>query len=261
MVTTALPRGGSGDIRTASGTAGSSAADTTQCIVPDAPPSKEQVVEAQLIPGERRTAHQMVRDSLRGAILDGTLPAGSRLVQADIAARLRVSTTPVREALRDLASEGLVRLDAHRGAVVRETSLAEVREIYLIRRLLEPEAVRLAVPRMAPDVLAALDRLQAELERVRDPGRWVALNREFHRLLNSAAGLGRLAEILNHLDDNAAVYANLATDADLIESANQHHRRLLEACRDGDGERAAKLVLEHLQQALATVERAVTSPL
>ena len=53
-------------------------------------------MEAQLIPGERRTAHQMVRDSLRGAILDGTLPAGSRLVQADIAARLRVSTTPVR---------------------------------------------------------------------------------------------------------------------------------------------------------------------
>lgn len=217
-------------------------------------------MEAQLIPGERRTAHQMVRDSLRRAILDGTLPAGSRLVQADIAARLRVSTTPVREALRDLASEGLIRLDAHRGAVIRETSLDEVREIYLIRRLLEPEAVKAAVQEMAPDVLAALERLRADLDDTRDPGRWVALNREFHRLLNGASGLERLAEILKHLDDNAAVYVNMAlraTDSDHLDSGNRHHQRLLEACRDGDGEGAAKLVVEHLQQTLGTVERAV----
>ncbi len=220
-------------------------------------------MEAQLIPGERRTAHQMVRDSLRGAILDGTLPAGSRLVQADIAVRLQVSTTPVREALRDLASEGLIRLDAHRGAVVRETSLHEVREIYLIRRLLEPEAVRAAVQEMTPDLLAKLERLQADLDTAKDPARWVALNREFHRLLNSASGLDRLAEILNHLDDNAAVYVNMTsrvTDADQLDSGNQHHHRLLEACRDRDGERAAKLVVEQLQQALSTVERAVTNP-
>jgi len=220
-------------------------------------PQKEQVVEAQLIPGERRTAHQMVRDSLRLAILDGTLRAGSRLVQADIAARLQVSTTPVREALRDLASEGLIRLDAHRGAVVRETSLREVREIYLLRRLLEPEAVTTAADAMGPDVLAVLERLQSEMDNVPDLGRWVALNREFHRLLNGAARLDRLAEILNHLDDNAAVYVNLAlraTDADHRDSTNRHHQRLLEACRDRDGEGAAKLVVEHLQQTLATIE-------
>ena len=219
-------------------------------------------MEAQLIPGERRTAHQMVRDSLRGAILDGTLPAGSRLVQADIAVRLQVSTTPVREALRDLASEGLIRLDAHRGAVVRETSLHEVREIYLIRRLLEPEAVKAAVQEMTPDLLAKLQRLQADLDNAKDPARWVALNREFHRLLNGASGLDRLAEILNHLDDNAAVYVNMTsgvTDVDHLDSGNQHHHRLLEACRDGDAERAAKLVVEQLQQALSTVERAVTN--
>ncbi|MEV4623209.1 GntR family transcriptional regulator [Asanoa sp. NPDC049573] len=214
-------------------------------------------MEAQLIPGERRTAHQMVRDSLRLAILDGTLGAGARLVQADIAARLQVSTTPVREALRDLASEGLIRLDAHRGAVIRETSLAEVREIYLIRRLLEPEAVTIAVRAMTPETLAALERLRSEMDGGPDLGRWVALNREFHRLLNSAAQLDRLAEILNHLDDNAAVYVNLAlraTGGDHRDTANRHHQRLLDACRDRDGDGAAKLVLEHLQQTLATIE-------
>jgi DNA-binding GntR family transcriptional regulator len=219
-------------------------------------PQKEQVVQAQLIPGERRTAHQMVRDSLRLAILDGTLRAGTRLVQADIAVRLGVSTTPVREALRDLASEGLIRLDAHRGAVVRETSLGEVREIYLLRRLIEPEAVAIAVHAMSPDTRAALERLQSEMDSGPDLGRWVALNREFHRLLNGAARLDRLAEILNQLDDNAAVYVNLALRAntDHRDSTNRHHRRLLEACRDGEGESAAKLVVEHLQQTLATIE-------
>ncbi|MEV0714384.1 GntR family transcriptional regulator [Asanoa sp. NPDC050611] len=216
-------------------------------------------MEAQLIPGERRTAHQMVRDSLRRAILDGTLQAGSRLVQADIAARLRVSTTPVREALRDLASEGLIRLDAHRGAVVRETSVYEVREIFLIRRLLEPEAVRLAVAGIEPEVLAALEGLHKELDEAREPARWVALNREFHRLLNGAAGFDRLAEILNHLDDNAAVYVNMATDAEHRQTADRHRQRLLEACREGDGDRAAALVSEHLRQTLDTVERVVVN--
>ncbi|GAA1842088.1 GntR family transcriptional regulator [Asanoa iriomotensis] len=216
-------------------------------------------MEPQLVPGERRTAHQMVRDSLRRAILDGTLSAGSRLVQADIAARLRVSTTPVREALRDLASEGLIRLDAHRGAVVRETSVYEVREIYLIRRLLEPEAVRLGVDGMEPEVLAALEGLHKALGEAIEPARWVALNREFHRLLNSAAGLDRLAEILNHLDDNAAVYVNLAADAEHRYTVDRHRQRLLEACRQGDSERAAKLVSEHLRQTLDTVERVVVN--
>jgi DNA-binding GntR family transcriptional regulator len=66
----------------------------------------------------RRTAHEYVRNSLREGILRGSLVGGTRLVQSEIASELEVSTTPVREALRDLATEGLVQLDAHRGAVV-----------------------------------------------------------------------------------------------------------------------------------------------
>lgn len=217
-------------------------------------------MEAQLVPGQRLTAHQMVRESLRRAILDGTLSAGSRLVQADVATRLRVSTTPVREALRDLAAEGLIKLDAHRGAIVRETSLREVREIYLIRRLLEPEAVRLAVGAMTPEVIADLTRLQSEMDEVTDPAEWVALDRDFHRALVATSGYGRLAETLSHLDDNAAVYVNLAlraTDGDHLETGNRQHHRLITACRDGDPERAAAVVLEQLKDTLTTVEQSI----
>jgi len=73
-----------------------------------------------------RTAHEFVKESLRRAILRGDLSGGERLIQADLATMLNVSTTPVREALRDLATEGLITLDRHRGGVVREPDWAEI---------------------------------------------------------------------------------------------------------------------------------------
>ncbi len=79
--------------------------------------------------GGRRTAHEFVKDSLRRAILRGDLSGGSRLIQADLATMLNVSTTPVREALRDLATEGFITLDRHRGGVVRELNWSEMEEI------------------------------------------------------------------------------------------------------------------------------------
>jgi DNA-binding GntR family transcriptional regulator len=86
--------------------------------------------------GDRRTAQAYVRDSIRSAIFAGQIEAGDRLVQADIAQQLDVSTTPVREALRELATEGLLRLDAHHGAVVRDLDPVELQEIHELRRLL-----------------------------------------------------------------------------------------------------------------------------
>jgi DNA-binding transcriptional regulator YhcF (GntR family) len=92
----------------------------------------------RLGPGpKRQTAHQYVVESLRNAIVEGVLTPGTRLIQAAIAEELEVSTTPVREALQDLAAEGLVRLDPHRGAIVYGFDLAECREIYELRMLLE----------------------------------------------------------------------------------------------------------------------------
>ena len=81
-----------------------------------------------LTAGTRQTAHEYVREVLRRSILNGDLPGGSRLVQAELAATLEVSTTPIREALRDLASEGLVRFDPHRGAVVTELDDEDLRD-------------------------------------------------------------------------------------------------------------------------------------
>jgi DNA-binding GntR family transcriptional regulator len=211
----------------------------------------------RLVPSQRLTAHEMVRDSLRRAILDGSLPAGSRLVQADIAADLNVSTTPVREALRDLSAEGLIKIDTHRSAVVQGTDFEKVREIYLLRRLLEPEAVRLAAEKMTPERLADLEKLQAEMDVVAQAARWVELNRQFHRTLVGACGLPRLIEIVHQLEDNATVYVNLAlqaTEGSFVAPGNDDHHALIDACRRRDGRRAAKVIKDHLASTLAVVE-------
>lgn len=206
--------------------------------------------------GERRTAHQMVRDTLRRAILDGSIPARTRLVQAEIAAQLQVSTTPVREALRDLATEGLIQLDAHRGAVVHEASLAELREIYDMRRLLEPEAVRRAVANLTEDQLGDLAELQEAMDAEIDPVRWVELNRTFHRLIASAAHSKRLVETLHRLEDSAMMYVGVTLRAagERLREGNAQHHALLDACRLRDGEKAAEVMVEHLAHTLAIVE-------
>src|SRR3970040_1190357 len=101
----------------------------------------------------RFTAVELVRDALRTAILRGDLPGGSRLVQTDIAAQLEVSTTPVREAMRDLASEGLITLDSHRIGTVRKPDWDEMVEIVEVRRALEEVAIRRAMSAITPEQL------------------------------------------------------------------------------------------------------------
>lgn len=196
----------------------------------------------------RRTAHELVRERLRQAILSGELEGGTRLVQAEIATQLEVSTTPVREALRDLATEGLIQLDAHRGAIVRTLDLSEVSEIYDLRRLLEPEAMRRAARQLDEADFAAAEELQRRMDEVEDVGVWADLNRQFHGRLIDAIDSPRLKAALENLRDSAAPYVGfmLKKGREHLADANKEHHALLEALRAGDGEKAAAITEQHL---------------
>jgi len=200
--------------------------------------------------GPRRTAHEYVRATLRAAILGGALQGGSRLVQADVARELGVSTTPVREALRDLATEGLVTLDAHRGGIVKRLSFAELYEIHELCQILEPEAMRRAVERIGDDELGAARELAERMEQETDPTRWTELNREFHAILTNAAGSQRLVTILRGLRDSAAPYVALAQrarDPEQVQTANRQHAEIIEAFLARDGDRCASLMHDHVE--------------
>ena len=200
-----------------------------------------------------RTSHEVVSAALRRAIVSGVLPGGSRLIQTELAAEMGVSTTPIREAFRDLVAEGLLEFDRYRGAIVHAPTIEELREIYDIRMALEPLALRLGAGRMTAEAEAEATELIAAMDATDDVPTFVERNRRFHELLTDLSASPRLIATLRTLRDGAALYvgASLERDRSLMRSSNQDHRLLLDATRSGDAELASSLIVRHLQ---ATVD-------
>jgi DNA-binding GntR family transcriptional regulator len=201
-----------------------------------------------------KTAHAFAYETLRDRILSGDLGPGTALVQANLATELGISMTPVREALRNLASEGLVTMSAHKGAIVTALDIEDAREIHRIRLMLEPEAIRLAVPRATNELL---DRAQEYIVAMRSATGvdWIRLNFEFHRLLVSAAGSPRLESILGILQDGARRYVGVALahrhDAPPPED---EHLRILKAFHDRDADEAAEATRLHIEHSLSSFD-------
>ena len=207
--------------------------------------------------GGPKTIRDYVVETLRAEILRGQHPRGARLRQEEIASTLGVSTTPVREAFRDLVAEGLIELDTHRGVVVRGLTLADVRELYEMRIALEP---MLAGKALACATTAHLDRAESVhrlLCTEADPERWATLNVQFHKELASPAPQGRLAQIVDGLADAAGAYVALSmrVTPELMALNNADHAELLLHYRRGDLARVQAKTAAHLGQTLDAIER------
>lgn len=201
----------------------------------------------------RTTAHEYARDALRRAILRGDLAAGQRVPQVMWADRLRVSTTPVREALRDLSAEGMVQLDTHRGAFVTQLTFAQVCEIYRIRETLEPAALRDAARLVTPVTLARADRLQRALAEQTDVGRWTELHCELHDTLLADLRSRRMLLMVTGLRDSAAPYVAAVLRRHSMVRAHGDHRELLDAMRARDTERTGEIALRHLESTMSVL--------
>ncbi len=199
-----------------------------------------------------RTAQDFAKETLRRAILRGELSGGTRLIQADLASQLGVSTTPVREALRDLAGAGLITLDRNRGGTVRELNWREVAEIIQIQEQLRPLVLRLAVQAITDDELRDAEALVDQMEQEEDLANWIDLNLRFHYLFHQAAGGGRLTEIVNSLEEAKAQYVAQAQrwHPEIRQAANHDHRALVAACRSRDVDAAAAAIVGHSAMAI-----------
>lgn len=209
-------------------------------------------------PPRTRTVHEYVLKSLRDAIIDGRLVGGTHLVQTELATQLDVSITPVREALRDLATEGLVAFDPHRGALVRNLDVDEVREVYELRMALEPLMVRRVIATITPEQLAHADELRRQMEQTESVSAWAELNRQFHNTLAESNKGSRLSNILNGLRDTSSTFVgmSLAASPERIIEADVQHAELIELFRRGDVEGAVRLSIEHLHSTIDTIEEA-----
>lgn len=204
-----------------------------------------------------RTAQERVEEALRQAILGGELSPGEPLVLDDLSAQLGVSRTPIREAMRALASEGLIDMDSFRSATVHTPSLEEAREIYDLRLVLDPIAVRRAVERITPEELETAQAIHETMLGTDDLGEWVDANREFHRVLQQAARSDRLISIIDGLRNSAAMQVALSLKAEgsQVAQANTDHERILQAFRDRDAAAAVRLTEDHLRNTLEVIER------
>lgn len=212
------------------------------------------------------TTQEWVAERLRASILSGEYEPGRRLAQSEIASSMKVSITPVREALRDLAMEGLVDIDRFRGAVVHVATLTELEEIFAIRQGLIPLSARLAAEQITETELDGCSAILTQMETTQDEAEWSLLNRRFHGALDAAGRNSYLTEILRRLSDVATVYINLTLGGgdDRRGEADAEHRALLQAHAERDPDRATRLYLCHfegtLRRARMTLREAEAAP-
>jgi DNA-binding GntR family transcriptional regulator len=193
---------------------------------------------------DRLTAH--VADRIRNAILRGAYPAGRALREESLARRYRVSRTVLRAALRRIAEEGFVELRA-RQAIVTELSPAGLIELTDMLVLLEPLALRLAIPKLGGDDFARAEAALDALERENDPARAATHAWRFHAALYAPSGRPMLVDNIRRLRAQAARYRRAfagrrrGPDPELRE-----HRALLSLLRAGKSDEAVERLRHHI---------------
>ncbi|MGF6778358.1 GntR family transcriptional regulator [Paraburkholderia sp. GAS334] len=206
--------------------------------------------QASLLPeaaAPRASTSRVIADALRAAIVDGTLAPGAPLRQDAIARHFSVSAIPVREALRQLESEGWAKVEMHKGATVAPLSAAEAREIYEIRSALESLAIGLAIPAHTPATLLECERLCKAAELESDPSLYAARNRAFHMSLYAPAARPQLEDLMATLHRRGERYLRLKLGLPSYKGeSDQEHVTLLDAVRRHDIPAAQKLVVRHL---------------
>ena len=195
-----------------------------------------------------------VYTAIRELIWSGSLPRGARVHQEDLAEELGVSRTPVREALRRLAAEGLVEMRTNRGARVADVDQVGMRVSYEARTVIEPGAARLAAARRPEEQLARMRAAVAAQRRsLRSVQRSFEANREFHLALAAASGnefLVQFAERLWVARIGETIYERQVQTQERMLLDVREHEQIIDAIEAGDGRRAEALTRRHLTDAM-----------
>lgn len=209
---------------------------------------------AHLEPISSPTLTEQTLERLRDRILSGAFASGERLVETRLASELHVSRGPIREALKQLAAEGLVREEPRRGTFVTAPTLEDARDLYDLRVAIEARAARLVIERNDPAAIQALREALVglhEAARASDLKQLVRSDYGFHETLCRVSGNRRLLDVyvrnasvlrlLVHLEEGQYYMS--------FEAVEQEHRELLASIEAGDASRTEALVVGHLEGA------------
>lgn len=197
---------------------------------------------------------------LYDAIRSGVFQPGDRLRETDVAERLSLSRTPVREALRKLEADGIIEHRPRLGAVIRRLSHSEVVELYEMRLVLERTAAEMAAKHAAPAEVDVLEVLNADLAAAASPQEAAAINQDFHRVIYRAGRNRFLLEAARALN-NALMLLGPTTLAtpERLQVVTAQHAAILQAIRAGDVEAAGQAAATHLETSLRDRLKALTA--
>lgn len=199
----------------------------------------------------------VVFNTLREAILKGELAPGERLMEIQLAERLGVSRTPIREAIRKLELEGLVLMIPRKGAEVAKISEKSLRDVLEVRRSLEELAIELACQRMDEEEIARLGRTQREFAEAIENGdamRIAESDEAYHNIIYQGTGNVRLVQILNNLREQMYRYRlEYIKDSDKRQVLLVEHEQILKALRLHHVQEAKEAMREHIDNQEITV--------
>ena len=185
---------------------------------------------------------------LREAIIKGQLQPGERLVQDELAKTLNVSRMPIREAIKQLAAEGYVTVEPHKGAVVKQFTIHELEEIYFLRAKFEPMAAAESLKLMSPQLVTQLRELNEKMKKTDDTDEYVQLNIQFHHLLIKDCPWGKLNSIIENLWTGFPQQTPHLLPNQIATSISEHDL-MVEALANNNIELTCQLLEQHITRA------------
>jgi DNA-binding GntR family transcriptional regulator len=206
-----------------------------------------------------KSLREMALSAIRQAILRGDLKPGQRLMESEIARQMGVSRAPVREALRQLETEGLVVSEAHRGAFVAELSAKDVSEICALRAAVESMAARIVTEQASPETLAELQQAVADMAQAADEGdlpRLAALDLSFHEMLCRASGNSRLLDTWLNMTSLIRTFIDLTHTLYLpADELVRLHTEVIEHIQNRRADEAGQALARHILEVGERINR------
>ena len=193
-----------------------------------------------------QTLREKILETIRESILKGQLKPGEKVAEPELAERFGISRTPIREAFRQLESEGYLTVIPRKGAVVTALSERAVEEFYAIKSILEGYAAQMAAENMSEKDIEKLEQINQKLQELADEGdvkNFFRVHNEFHEVFIRAAGNEKLLELINQLmmKFNRFRLASLALPG-RMEISVKEHEKIIRAFKRKDGAQADSLV-------------------
>ncbi|MDR1378261.1 MAG: GntR family transcriptional regulator [Synergistaceae bacterium] len=206
-----------------------------------------------------RPIRELVYEYLKSAIGTGEIPSGRRLNESELALKLNISRTPIREAIRKLESDGLVEAIPRRGVVVRDVDMTEIIEIYMIRQALEVMAFKAAAERITPKELKKARKYLCDAETLlskKEFEEYFLVNELFTNVVIKAGHLPKITQLIASYRDQLRRYRKITlSEPHRQQKVIRQHSDILDAIENHDVEKVGDLVFQHLEDALEVCRR------